>query len=298
MPAKHSIMKQGITLMAFGHPYYGRMAYNLALTLKAAEPDMPIAVITDETGLNHLDAEKKAIFSHIIKPKKKTKGMQASNSIRMQLYKLSPFSETIALDVDMVWMKGKPSDVFQHIANTDFAIVNEGYYDIDSEEDNTTKLYTYWGDREAIISAYGLKGRLYQVRGEFIVFRKSDITKAIFEEAGTIQKNPKVDVIKLGDSVTDEFALNISLCLNGITLPDTGWQPTYWANRNKGVLPNLHIINKEYYALSLGGNISSSKVKETHNLILQAAAYKLKLGLHSFFPLQSKRNFLTERRSM
>ena len=41
---------------------------------------------------------------------------------------ISPFDETIFLDVDMIWNpKKKPEDLFEELNNPDFTMCNEGY---------------------------------------------------------------------------------------------------------------------------------------------------------------------------
>lgn len=289
-------MKRGILLMAFGHPYYGRMAYNLAVTLKAAEAEMPIAVITDDDALKHLDEEKLKIFDQVISVAGGETGIKKANETRMSLNKLSPFDETLSMDVDMLWMGGKPSEVFAALQGCDYATVNEGYIDLSSGTDTTSGIYTFWGDLEEIIAAYDLKGKIYQTRCEFILFRKSATTNKIFGTARKIRRSPKIDVIKLGGAVTDEFALNISLCLNGIELQQSPWQPAYWPNIHQGYVPELRIINKQYNAISFGGNVVSPKLKTLHDHIVQAACTKL--GLKHFYKIQSKRIFLNDRITM
>lgn len=285
-------MKKGIFLIATNHPYFGRMAYNLALTLKAAEPGMPIAIMHDDAGLKHLTADQIKIFDKRI-PCKKGKNLKGINELRMSMPAITPFEETLCLDVDMVWIGEKPSKVFELLNNRDFTIVNEGFVDLDTDADETTKLYTHWADYKAIREAYGLKGKLYQVRGEFVLLRKGKAVSDLYKQAKAIQTKPLLEPSLLANSVTDEFALNIAMSLSGMEPHESGWQPAYWMNRHNNMLPYLHELNKNYFALSLGGNYILPPLKTMHDLVVQGACSKL--GVPFQFSVQPKRHFLTER---
>lgn len=283
---------QGILLIATSHPYYGRMAYNLAITLKAAESDMPIAIISDEIGLKHLTQEQKDIFDiHI--PTNAGDGIKSVQPMRLDLPRLSPFCETLSLDVDMLWLEKKPSEIFALLDKTDFTAVNEGYTDLETMDDHTTKLYTNWAPVEAIKEAYGLIGKLYQLRGEVIAFRKTKDIVKFFATAKKIQAKPLLDPDLLGDSVTDEFSFNIAANQRNITPHEDGWQPTYWPARHGFIVPEIYTLYGPYYAFSLGGNTANRQLKTAHDFIVKAAAYKL--GLPLTFPLASKREYLTDR---
>lgn len=59
------MLKQGIILIATGHPYYGRMAYNLALTIKACE-EFPVALVHNDSAIKHLNDSQRGIFDMLI----------------------------------------------------------------------------------------------------------------------------------------------------------------------------------------------------------------------------------------
>ena len=285
---------KGILLIATSHPYYGRLAANLAMSIKAAE-DIPIAVIADEAGLRHLSESERALFAEIIPAPVLPNGLVGINQLRMNLPKYSPFKETLSLDVDMLWHpKRKPSEAFELLSDRDFTIVNEGYIDLDTGEDHTSKRYSHWADPTAIKEAFELTGRLYQTRGEFILFRKSPQVTQLYKTARAIQKKPGVDVQTLGDSVTDEFALNIALNKQGMEPHVSKWQPAYWSAIHGGLMPPVYKLDG-YFAVSFGGNHAGREERKAYDIIAGAAAYKT--GLKYRFPLQSKRNYLTERRS-
>lgn len=287
---------RGILLIAISHPNYGRMASNLAMTIKAAEPDMQIGIIADHVGLSHLNEKEKALFSYIIPAPETVPGLKGVYNIRMRLPALTPFEETLALDVDMLWLqKHKPSELFQLLADRDFTSVNEGYHDLATGENHTTDLYPYWANIEDVKAAYEVKGKLWQYRGEFLLFRNTKEVKAMFGMARKIQAKPAVEVKGLTGGVNEEFAWSVASNLVGIEPhASSEWQPTFWAARHGGVVPEPSKIPDQYYAITFGGNHASARAQRAYHILAAAAAYKL--GLRFRFPLQSKRHYLTERR--
>lgn len=285
--------ERGILLIATTHPYFGRMAANLAMTIKAVE-DFPIVLIADTIALRDLDDSEKDLFFEIRTCPDIPSGLIGVNQVRMCLPQLSPFKETLVMDVDMLWLlKHTPSELFAVLADRDFTIINEGYMDLDSGEDHTTGRYMHWGNMEEIKEAHGLTGRFYQVRGEFLLFRKSPEVTKLYRTARRIQKNPKIDTKLLGGSVTDEFALNVAMSQLGIEPHESGWQPAYWPALHGNLMPTMSQLHDRYYAISFGGNYAHRLSLRAYGILAGAAANKL--GLQYRFPLQSKRKYLTER---
>jgi len=281
---------KGILMFATGHPYYGRMAYNLAVTIKATGTDLPIAVVHDKTGLAHLDDQQLKIFDHFIQAKPNT----TINVLRLTLPAYTPFSETLALDVDMLWIGGDPANLFELLNDRDFTAINEGYIDMDNNQGHTTGKYTHWADPNKIKEAYELQGRLYQIRGEFILLRKGKVATALYKEAKRVQRESKIETHRWADGdITDEFALNLAANKLGLELHQSQWLPTYWPQREGFLLPLIKDLRNEYYALSFGGNRITAQLKKMHDIIVKNACYKL--GLPFVFTIQPKRNYLTER---
>jgi len=283
---------QGILLIATSHPFYGRMAVNLANTIKAVNPDIPISILTDDIGLNHLNDREKSLFYSIIQVEVE-RGLIGINRLRMYLPRYSPFKETLAMDADTLWLpKARVSDAFSLLNGRDFTIVNEGYYDLDKMKDHGTRPYTHWAEPEEIKEAYGLTGKLWKVRGEFVLFRKGAVITKLFKTARDIQKAPKVDVAKLGGAVTDEFALNVAMNICGIDPHQAGWQPTYWPHMHGGQIPQVYNLHG-YYAVSFGGNDLVRNAAKLYATLCGNAAYKT--GVRYRFMIHPKREFLKER---
>ena len=59
---------KGILTIATKHALYGRYAYNLAVSVKANAPEIPISIIADAVGISHLNPSQLSIFDNIITP--------------------------------------------------------------------------------------------------------------------------------------------------------------------------------------------------------------------------------------
>jgi hypothetical protein len=287
---------RGAVLIATSHPYYGRMAANLANTIKAAAPDFPVAVIADEIGLHHLNAAELGLFSRVIKTDKGGRGLAGALRLRLNLPNLSPFDETLSLDVDMLWLPGRdPRALFSLLEGRDFTIVNEGFTDLENDENSTPHLYTHWGKPDEIAAAYGLTGKLYAMRGEFMLFRKSEPVVAMFKQAREILRHPKISPQLLAGGVTDEFALNIAANLARIEPHQPEWQPAFWPALRGGLMPQINKL-AGYYAVSFGGHDLPENSVRTYEILAKAAAYQTKVRYR--FPIRGKRDFLPERQKL
>lgn len=287
-------MENGIVLIAVGNPYFGKQAYNLAATLKASEK-VDITLIYDEQALSHLHPLCHKVFDQKIKSPLNYTGFEAAMELRMLLPKLTPYQKTLSLDVDMVWLgQNRLAELFDLLTEEqDITYVNEGYFSLDGEADDATKDYLPWAHPAAIKEAYDITGKLYQMRGEFILFRKSQRVVSAFKAAQKIRKKPKIEPYTLGGSITEEFALNIAFNQHGIEPHISKWPATYWPYMNGGYTPPIKELRDKYYGLSAGGNIVSTSLRTAYNTLVEAACNKL--GLPHFFPLQAKRNNLPER---
>lgn len=282
-------MLKGIVIIATGAPFYGRMAYNLAVTIKAVE-NTQIAVLWNGNSLNHLSARQKEIFDHLI-PIDTT-----SFAAKLSLHDYTPFDHTLYLDADMVWLpKKKPSDLFRELEGVSFTSITEGYYGFDTGEDHSNNKYHFWCNPLDAKEKYNLTGKFYQWRSEVIYFEKGKMVKKIFDDAKKVYAKPKVDAKMFAGNIPDELAINISCCKNGVDPHVYKWMPAYW-HRLHGEGRSLGSIADNHYLLSVGGNFASGVMKTSYNNVCMAAHRKL--GLQYLFTLQSKKSVMPDRVKM
>lgn len=279
-------MLKGIIIVATGHPAYGRMAYNLAVSIKAVE-NFPVAVLYAGNSLRHLSEQQKAYFDHMIEMGEE---VQDGTCSKLWAYKYTPFDCSLLLDADMLWLpKQKPSDLFKSLEGVTFTGITEG------SEDNPNAKYYFWADVAEIKAVYKPEGKLYQWRSEVLYFTRD--ADSIFEEAIEIVNNPRLETIKLfAHRPPDELGINIATAKRSIVPHIMKWQPSFWHLLNNNQIPDYASLYMKYWLISFGSNMVTGTLKKIYDKIMKAACYKL--GLQHVFQIESKRNFLTERNKM
>lgn len=286
--------KRGIILIATGSPFYGRMAFNLLMTIKATDKDFPVVIATSGAALNHLNSRQKELFDDII-------DMQESGfGTKLTLDLISPFEETLFCDADMAWLpKYTPNELFNSMGQSDFSAITEGYCDMETmDKTNVHPKYYFWADVEEISEVYGVrKGKMYQWRSEVIYFKKGQRSKELFQTAREVYADPKLKSILLfAGNIPDELGINVSAAIHGIEPHKYKWMPAYWPRMNGGHIPSLEELYSKYYLLSCGSNVSTGNTKLVYNRVVKAAAYKL--GFQHLFPLVNKKESMPDRQRM
>lgn len=287
--------ERGIVLLAAKHPYYGRMAYNLAVTLKAADDKddrIPVAVVHSGRGLKHLSEQQLQIFDDIIEVPDSD---DETIGLKLMMYDYSPFHKTLYVDADNVWLpKKKPLQLMCNLEGVPFTAITEGFYDLDEGRHEIRPDYYHWASPSKMVEAYDLtSGRIYQWRSEVMYFERSDAVEEMFTLAREIYLDPKIEVQQFAGTVPDEVCLNIAANKLGIHPHQYKWQPCYWDKIHGGrFLPLPHIMN-QYWIMSTGGNQVTPSLKKAYNQIVGAACYKLKV--QNLFLLQPKKYILAER---
>lgn len=265
------MLTHGIILIATGHPNYGRMAYNLAISIKAVEA-VQIAVVCTHAAMSHLTEKQLQVFDHRIDT------AHEGFATKLHLDELTPFDRTLYLDVDMLWLGKNPSELFVALQGTQFTAITEG----DSDKPNPK--YYFWAELSEIQSAYKVQ-KVYQTRSEVIYFERGC---KVFSKARSLDPKKKLKTIRMfGEHVPDELYFNIAIALLGIEIAP--FMPAYWARLNGEVMPNLSVLYKNYYLLSFGSNVASPPMKRAYDNVMQVASNKLRLPY--LFKLKSKKEW-------
>lgn len=294
--------EKGILLIALGHPIYGKMAAALAASIKAASQEIPIVLYCSEQSTSRLMEGEKKLFDQMHTMPEEyyiTNGIERFLKAKTFVYDLSPFDETIFLDVDMIWNpKKKPEDLFEELNNLDFTMCNEGYVDFALGINKLKHNYTFWFDLAEFRRKYSrnkriMSNKLYQLRSEFIYFKKNKAMEKYFEMVKNVYDNPQIEVTYVGNGLADEYAYNVASCINGIYPHTDYYSPMYWHYKYTSKKPSRAEIMKDFYLISMGGNKSDKFSEDFYNDIA-AAAYQ-QLGLYNAHKHVNKQKFLTER---
>ncbi len=294
-------MTNGIVLMAFGDSHYGRMAYNLALTIRL-KTDIPIHLVFEPSAITHLTEEHMRVFSSFYKlddPSYFTVcGKKNYAYPKLFLYDLSPFDNTLFLDVDTAWCgNGSVENIFEEYSKQDFIIKNRNYYDFKTKETSDGQPLWFWVDEKEVAKAHALKfGRLYSVHAEFIYFKKTDSALVIFEAAKLVANKPLVEsFLKWSNqNNVDEVPISISMAINKTRIPSP-INPTHWYQAD-GIWIERQKLFEDFSLLSTGGNRFPKYLACIYNDLVNYAAQELKMP--NAFPHEDKKNYLPERQTI
>ncbi len=244
-------------MIALGHENYIKMAVNLAASIRASDAQVSICLVHDGK-YSALEPAARQLFDKQVKCPDQhctTNGIQDFIKAKTRLYDLSPYQQTLFLDVDMVWLMDRPvSALLDELNEVDFTIMNIG----PSEK-------CYWAEPDDLRHALGPDNPMYVFYSELVYFEKSDRSKRFFKKVKQAFDKPIVSSRTFGSSaMPDELAFIIASLQTGVLPHKDNWLPIYWHFRDKG---KRHLqpyqLAKEYYGYSIGGNVARSMQKPT-----------------------------------
>lgn len=286
----------GIILIAIGHPYYGRMAYNLAMSIKAIERYAHITLVYTPSAIAHINQRNMHVFDN----KFPIEDASQPFGVKLMLDQYTPYERTLYIDADTLWVNKKgPSDLFEKLKGVPFTGITEGMYNYDdSSKSDLNARYPTWADLDELATAYHLHGKIYQWRGEFIYFEKALVTEELFSRMREVYARAHAlqTVKKFAENIPDELAINVATSQCGIKPHVYKWQPTYWDRLNGGNMADIADLQANYYAISCGSNYNGGGLKRTYDRICAASASRL--GLQHVFPLVNKKEMMINRQLM
>ena len=293
---------KGILIVALGAPEYGRMAANLASSIRYIDQGMKIHMVWSGQSISHLSEEHKALFTSMAEcpPEYYTKhGKTVYIKAKTCIYELSPFEETIFLDADMIWFSGpnrkNASSLFEELKDVELTFQHRGYFDL--SRDDINERYSNWCNIAEVKEKYfdgsiGQEakeagfGRYYHLHSEFIFFKRSESNKAFFDLCREIFDNPKVKPALFDGDIPDELAFDIAVAVTGKNPHKDSFLPIHWyAIEGRA---NLNQIQDKFYGISMGGNNLPPSVMDKYKMLAKFYARALKLP-HSFSITPKKR---------
>jgi len=291
------MLKNGVSIIATGHHYYGRMAFNLAKTIKAIDKTCPIQIITNGVALNPIGARSHWVFDFITHTQI-TDGFE----VKLHIDKLTEFENCLLLDADCAWVnKQSPIDLIEHLSNTcDFTGITEGFFDVNQPEksDVNTKYY-FWADVNQLITAYTLVDKIYQWRTEVMFLKQCENVAKLFETARYVHAHAQQDLDSLklfAHNIPDELCINVAACIHHMHPHQYKWRPSFWHRLHSENAPQIDDLQQNYHVLSCGSNMTSPAVKKLYDRIVKAASYKL--GMQHVFELINKKQMMPTRQQM
>ena len=282
-------MNRGVVLIAVGHPNYGRMAAALASTLRLSNDDIKITLLYSNEAISELREDELSLFDLQLLDKETYKEGRYLRP-KLLLYDLSPYDETIYLDVDMAWLGGSINDLFYECVDSDFNMKNYGYTNINKSIDDVKD----WAMASHVAIAYSLSDeKNFHLSSECLYFKKTKDVKKLFSLALKIFDKPKVESREFAGYVADELAFNIAMMKLKLYPSIENWQPIFWRQSNKA-LCTIQNLKENFKALSMGGVRATDTEQFIYNTLVSSAYYKL--GILYPYKWINKYRFLRERK--
>ena len=238
------------------HKYYGDWAHNMALSIKAHSPNLPIQVITDGTALERLPSEFNPydIVTIIDYDDWHNDSKVSIAKAKLNIYKYSEFDEWIYLDVDGLVVKDL-TPLFELKDYFNIQVNGITTKDKDNEDANL------WVKNNIIWDHYKLPDDaiLPGTNSSFHLCKKGKESEKLFNEAIKAFKKPipiSQHRYKWGHSgqQPDELYMNVALAKVGL-VPD--FKPVLYIRRRDMPGKNLGLedIQKDYYILCCFGGL-------------------------------------------
>lgn len=286
-------MSKGVLLIALGNEHYKKMAITLAVSIRVNDPGVKISIVTDlNTGISEgylLDRNKfeKDLFDKIIIADEQDYTVGgAKQFIRAKLlaYQLSPYEETIFLDVDQVLIPNrKISVLFDELKEVDITFSNTG-----------PAGSSVWVDIAEVKAKYGDKP-FWNFHSELFYFKKGEVARKYFASALKVydKANLKSAFKFAGGRMADELAFQIASMQTGIYPHKENWTPNFWYVRHPKLSSKFPYELQGFITYSIGGASIPPYIRNSYNNL--AAYYYSKAGLQNPYKVKDKRSYLPER---
>ncbi len=279
---KEKSPSRGVLIMAMGNPNWGKLAVNLAMSLRFTSPDIKITLAQAGSGAAQIGEFGKTLFDKIIPIDQKyyTKLQRGGENpiitteylkAKLAMYKLSPYDETIFLDADMVWCPKRPiTDLFNELNKVDFAIANRSFTSLDKE--GLGDDFGVWASPKKVKKLFKFKeGKYYNLSSEMVYFKKTKEVGKLFSDALKIYD--RTDLHKAGlkmfnGAIPDELPLTIAMIKNDLYPHKDSYLPIYWESAEHKHLEGGALFGS-FWAYSMGGAFTENRMKKIYNNLVQ-----------------------------
>lgn len=297
--------RRGIILIALGSPYYGQLAANLAASIKfTCGGRMPVHLVWAENALTHLTQQKLGLFTSMQEcPREfyhvERKGVEIKSYVKAKthLYDLSPYDETIFLDVDSIMLgRNTLEKAFEDLKHLDFTMENRSRLNLAHDNILNDYLWANVSDVKRVFSAGD--GYLYGLHSEFIYWKKSEKLAAYFQTVKEVFVDPQIPMKHVFDGdIPDEFPFAMAMIKHRMYPHECPYRPLYWYLTDaKKLGTSKEKIIANHMGYSVGGNATPPPVRKFYDKL--AGAYFRKLRLQYPYKIKQKRQELASRKTM
>jgi len=286
-------MKFGIVLLAIGLPDYGKLALNMAISIRHFSGDLPIQLIHDSTSISGIKDNLPSIFDVITEIDEKDcrlNGKVYPAKAKLSLFKYAAFDRNLYLDVDGVAIKDlRP-----------FFEAERKFYESEVQGWGDLTIHDYglkmqWSNGSVISEHYGLPTSTMMpfINSSAQYFDKSKESELLFQCALDNLNNPipakelyKGWGKKLEHRQPDELYMNIALAQRGVD-PTCSDKLVYFHLRNEPGLPMAQ-VKSDYYVLGCYGSLGTNhrRIYEVYDTTMRIAM-KSVLGQSHVFKIDN-----------
>ena len=298
-------MGKGIILLAHGHPNYYRMALNCAVSIKATS-EIAVALVhgSDYTftkeELSYFDLQVSIAKENIL-----LNGEVNYALLKLNMYDLSPFEETLYPDADSLALYGKNlENLFSEasLRPVQFDIDNVGHSGENEKDTDFVSFSMPNGSWKKIRETYSIPAQqqIYDIQSTLVYFKKGAIAKSFFETAIRVFKENKLSISENSKSwVNDELSFMIAQGIEGLEM-QVPFSNVYYPMTEGfiGSEEQLDKILREYYFYSIPGIHSHEVFINFYNELVKEYYRHEKLDTSRMFLYQNKREYMPERVSL
>jgi hypothetical protein len=307
------MIEKGVIILALGHANYGRMALNLAVSLKSVNGMNGVHVTLlhsagIETLYNHNELQFFDGFIEVPENYYKFQGDKEYQMAKCYMYDLSPYQKTIYLDADSLWLPERKIDsLFDECYNQPVSFQCIDKWDIQGE---WGCLWTAGKEKndglKQIRELYDITDNrtIYEMQSSFMYFEKSRVAKAFYDTAKECYIKRPFWFYTWNGGIPDELVFNISSAINEIKLPKFPYTPLWfidYENRFKNdnsrsiSLRNRGTIWSKYYAFSMAGNTNPQRAVEIYDDLVKGYYSRFPAKIRFPWLWKQKRQYLTTR---
>jgi len=231
-------MSNVIVTIAVGGNYWGNMALNLALSIKANSPNQKIALIYSDDAFAGIEPYADRFFdsAYRIFYDECKNPIELAFKTKTQLYdicqKMYPFASSfIFLDADTIILPDKKvEEWFEQHKERDFtSYCNDTYYY--ATKTRKRKDYTFWCDPEAVKPYFGIhkSAKIPQINSSFLYWQISESANALFGASKELWEADYEGVQLYKGEKPDEFCFNVASAITGVYPHNNTYRPLFFS---------------------------------------------------------------------
>lgn len=253
-------MNKGVITIAVGSTTYGKMALNLAVSVKR-NSSIPTALIYTPSAVKDIKPLLN-YFDHLIEMPDTDNPVRTCMNLKVRLNDKSPFDKTMFLDADCIITPAhKIDELFDKVEGLPFTAYNTHQYKL---SDKPYDKYNHWAEPADVMKGFGLSAdtEIPQINSSFLYWERGNKSDRIFSEAKKVMRSGiKHDEFR--GEFPDELAFNVACAITKTYPHKKKFKPIYLNILNETICKEYIIEN--YPCMSVIGTKTDSRIVQYYN---------------------------------